>query len=88
MSAWLKHSIDSIKGNNKKGEQYWNDVQQEYNLTTPKNRLRAERQVKERWLKINRWATMFNNCWLKARRLYTSGFSDEMWLEKAHKLYE
>jgi hypothetical protein len=88
MSAWLKHSIDSIKGNNKKGEQYWNDVQREYNLTTPKNRLRTKRQVKERWHKINKWANMFNDCWLKARRLYTSGYSDEMWLEKAHKLYE
>jgi hypothetical protein len=31
---------------------------------------------------------MFNDCWLKVRRLYTSGYSDEMWLEKAHKLYE
>jgi hypothetical protein len=30
---------------------------------------------------------MFNDYWLKARRLYTNGYSDEMWLDKAHKLY-
>jgi hypothetical protein len=41
------------------------------------------------WLKhsIDR-ANMFNDCWLKVRSVYTSGYSDEIWLEKAHKLYE
>jgi hypothetical protein len=87
MSAWLKHSIDSIKGNNKKGEQYWSDVAEEYNLTTPKNRHRTKKQVKERWHKINKWANMFNDCYLKVRRIYTSGYSEDMWLEKAHKMY-
>jgi hypothetical protein len=50
--------------------------------------VRTKRQVKERWHKINRWANMFNDCWLKVRRLYISGCSNEMWLKKAHKLYE
>jgi hypothetical protein len=69
MSAWLKHSVDSIRGNSKKSEQYWSDVAQEYNLTTPKNRQRTKNQVKERWQwhKINKWASMFNDCYLKVR---------------------
>lgn len=42
---------------------------QEYNLTTPKNRQRTKNQVKERWQwhKINKWASMFNDCYLKVR---------------------
>ncbi|TVU11822.1 hypothetical protein EJB05_45428, partial [Eragrostis curvula] len=55
MSAWLKHSIDSAKGNAKKGEKYWGDVAKEYDLTTPQNRKRNQKQVKERWHKINKW---------------------------------
>jgi hypothetical protein len=87
MSAWLKHSIDSIKGNNMKAEHYWSDVAKEYNMTTPNNRQRTKRQVKERWHKINKWASLFNDCYLKVRRIYTSGYSEDMWLEKADQFY-
>jgi hypothetical protein len=31
---------------------------------------------------------LFNDCWLKAKRVYTSGYSDEMWLGKAQKFFE
>jgi hypothetical protein len=88
MSAWLKHSIDPLRGNNKKSEKYWTDVQKEYNEATVKNRWRITKQVKDRWHKINRLTSLFNDCWLKARRVYTSGYLDEMWLEKAHKFFE
>ncbi|AQK95220.1 Ribosomal protein-like [Zea mays] len=87
-SAWLKHSIDSLSGNNKKGDKYWEDVSKEYNLTTEKPRWRTKTQVKERWHKLNRWTNLFNDCWLKARNIYTSGYSDQMWIDKAHKFYE
>ncbi|PVH64126.1 hypothetical protein PAHAL_2G194600 [Panicum hallii] len=86
MSAWLKHSIDSISGNNKKSEKYWLDVQKEYNQSTPKIRWRTTKQVKNRWHKINRFTNSFNDCWLKVRKVFTSGYSDEMRL--AHKFYE
>lgn len=88
MSAWLKHSIDSLRGNNKKSEKYWTDVQKEYNQVTVRNRWRTTKQVKDRWHKINKLTSLFNDCWLKAKRVYTSGYSDEMWLEKAHKFFE
>lgn len=88
MSAWLKHSIDPIGGNNKKSDKYWTDVMQEYNQATVKNRWRTAKQVKDRWHKINKLTNSFNDCWVKARRVYTSGYSDEMWLDKAHKFFE
>ncbi|PWZ36857.1 hypothetical protein Zm00014a_030270 [Zea mays] len=44
MSAWLKHSIDSLSGNNKKGDKYWEDVANDYNLTTKKIRWRTKTQ--------------------------------------------
>jgi hypothetical protein len=88
MSAWLKHSIDSLSGNNKKGDKYWEDVANDYNLTTKKIRWRTKTQVKERWHKLNRWTNLFNDCWLKARNIYTSGYLDQMWIDKAHKFYE
>jgi hypothetical protein len=31
---------------------------------------------------------MFNDCSLKPRRLFTSRYLDQMWIEKAHKFYE
>ena len=88
MSAWVKHSINSLSGNNKKRDKYWEDVAKEYNLTTEKTRWRTRTQVKERWHKLNRWTNQYNDCWLKARNIYTSGYSDQMWIDKAHKFYE
>ncbi|AQK59181.1 Ribosomal protein-like [Zea mays] len=80
--------IDSLSGNNKKGDKYWEDVVNEYNLTTEKIKWRTKTQVKERWHKLNRWINLFNDCWLKAMNIYTSGYSDQMWIDKAHKFYE
>jgi hypothetical protein len=64
------------------------EVQKEYNQATVKNRWRTTKQVKDRWYKINKLTNLFNDCWLKAKRVYTGGYSDEMWLEKAHKFFE
>jgi hypothetical protein len=64
------------------------DVQKEYNQVTINNRWRTIKQVKDRWHKINKLTSLFNDCWLKARRVYTGGYSDEIWLEKAHKFFE
>jgi hypothetical protein len=41
MSAWQKHSIDSLRGNNKKSEKYWTYVKKEYNQVTIKSRWRT-----------------------------------------------
>ena len=45
------------------------------------------KQVKDRWHKVNRWTDLFHCAWLKARRLNTSGWNDQMWIDEAHKWY-
>ncbi|PVH61846.1 hypothetical protein PAHAL_3G140800 [Panicum hallii] len=80
--------MDPLRGNNTKSDKYWTEVQEEYNQATVKNRWRTTKQVKDRWYKINKLTNLFNDCWLKAKRVYTGGYSDEMWLEKAHKFFE
>ncbi|KAF2939562.1 hypothetical protein DAI22_03g204700 [Oryza sativa Japonica Group] len=76
MSAWLNNSMDLINGNDKKAEKYWGDVATEYNKTTPQNRWRSPKQAKERWHKLNTRTDLFQGCWLKAKRTYTSGYSE------------
>lgn len=79
--------MDPINGNDKKAEKYWGDVAKEYNKTTQQNRWRSPKQAKERWHEVNARTDLFQGCWLKARRTYTSGYSDQMWIDMAHKFY-
>jgi hypothetical protein len=60
MSAWLENSMDSIHGADKRNEQYWGDVVKKYNMTTPKNRMRTQKQAKDHWHKINKWTDLFH----------------------------
>jgi hypothetical protein len=87
MSSWLFNSTDSSQGADRKNEQYWDDVIRTYNETTPGNRKRNLKQAKDRWHKINRWTDLFNNAWIKAQRVFSSGYNEQMWLEKAHAFY-
>nr|CAB3452548.1 unnamed protein product [Digitaria exilis] len=87
MSSWLLNSTDPSIGADKRNEQYWGDVIETYNQTTPGNRRRNQKQAKDRWHKINRWTDLFHNDWLKARRVFTSGYNDQMWIDKAHHFY-
>ncbi|KAF8672713.1 hypothetical protein HU200_049409 [Digitaria exilis] len=87
MSSWLLNSTDSTCGADRKNDQYWTDVEVTYNETTPSNRARNAKQIKDRFHKVNRWTDLFHSAWLKAKMVYTSGYSDQMWIEKAHVLY-
>ncbi|KAF0931009.1 hypothetical protein E2562_038673 [Oryza meyeriana var. granulata] len=87
MSSWLYNSTDQSIDANRKNEQYWNDVVETYNETTPSHRRRNAKQAKDRWHKVNKWIDLFYNAWLKARRIYTSGYNEQMWIEKAHTFY-
>uniref|UniRef100_J3L075 Uncharacterized protein n=1 Tax=Oryza brachyantha TaxID=4533 RepID=J3L075_ORYBR len=87
VSAWLNNSMDPINGNNKKAEKYWGDVAKEYNKTTEQKRWRNSKQAKERWHNINARLDLFQGCWLKAKRTYTSGYSDQMWIDMAQKFH-
>ena len=87
MSAWIENSTDSTTGADRKGEAYWGDVIKAYNKETPPQRKRNAKQAKDRWHKINRWCDLFESEYLKARRVFTSGYSDEMWMDTAEKFY-
>ncbi|KAK8447233.1 hypothetical protein SEVIR_8G028800v4 [Setaria viridis] len=87
MSAWIEHSADSTCGADKGGNQYWDEVVESYNKTTPPLRKRNLKQCKDRWHKINRWTDIFECAYVKARRVFTSGYSDQMWIDAAHKFY-
>ncbi|KAF8719942.1 hypothetical protein HU200_024708 [Digitaria exilis] len=87
MSSWLHNSTDPTIGADRKNEQYWNDVVGTYNETTPSIRRRNAKQIKDRFHKVNRWTDLFHSAWVKARKIYTSGYNDQMWIEKAQALY-
>ncbi|CAD6240249.1 unnamed protein product [Miscanthus lutarioriparius] len=87
MRAWIEHSTDSTCGADKGGNQYWGEVIESYNKTTPPLRKRNLKQCKDRWHKINRWTDLFECAYVKARRVFTSGYSDQMWIDAAHKFY-
>ncbi|CAD6256913.1 unnamed protein product [Miscanthus lutarioriparius] len=87
MSAWIEHSIDSTCGADKGGNQYWGEVVESYNKNTPPLRKRNLKQCKDRWHKINRWTDLFECACVKARRVFTSGYSDQMWIDAAHMFY-
>ncbi|CAN6201228.1 unnamed protein product [Urochloa humidicola] len=87
MSSWLLNSTDSSQGADRKNEHYWDDVIATYNETTPGNRKRNLKQAKDRWHKINRWTNLFNDAWIKARHVLSSGYNEQMWIEKAHVFY-
>ncbi|KAL6603069.1 hypothetical protein ACP70R_043430 [Stipagrostis hirtigluma subsp. patula] len=76
VSAWLKFSNDPISGNGKKNEQYWGDVLAFYNSTTPTNRIRKTKHLKDRFQKIKRWVAFFCASWKKANSIHASGQSD------------
>jgi len=80
MSSWLLNSTDPTVGADRKNEQYWGDVESTYNETTPSHRRRNAKQIKDRFHKVNKWTDLFHSAWLKARMIYTSGYSDQMWI--------
>lgn len=87
VSAWLFHSNDPINGNGKKNDQYWGDVHSDYNSTTPSNRKRKIKHLRDRFQKIKRWVGFFCSSWNKATSIYVSGQSDDQLREKALQFY-
>ena len=83
----MLNSTDSTIGADRKNEQYRADVEATYNETTPSHRRRNAKQIKDRFHKVNKWTDLFHSAWLKARMIYTSGYNDQMWIEKAHVFY-
>ncbi|CAN6194517.1 unnamed protein product [Urochloa humidicola] len=87
VSAWLFHSNDPINGNGKRNDHYWGDVHADYNNTTPSNRKRKVKHLRDRWQKIMRWVGFFCGSWKKATSIYVSGQSDDQLREMALQFY-
>ncbi|KAM0856756.1 hypothetical protein ACQ4PT_048909 [Festuca glaucescens] len=88
VSAWLNNSNDPIQSNYRKNEQYWKEVAAVYNSTTPKNRARLVKQVKDRFAKIKKKVAWFGASWKEANALYASGESDVDLKKRAMQTYE
>ena len=88
MSAWLNNSNDPIQTNYKKSAQYWKGVTAVFNSTTPKNRARLVKQVKDHFARIKKRVAWFCGSWKEANALWASGESDVDLMERALKSYE
>jgi hypothetical protein len=87
--AWLNNSVDSIEGNDKKGEYYWRDVANEFNNNRPTNsHKRTVRQLKSHWGGVKKDITKFCGVYAQVKSTYTSGHSDDMIKDKAHEWYK
>ncbi|XP_047064676.1 uncharacterized protein LOC124672498 [Lolium rigidum] len=88
VGAWLNNSNDPIQSNYRKNEQYWKEVAAVYNSTTPKNRARLVKHVKDRFAKIKKKVAWFCASWKEANALYASGESDVDLKKRAMQTYE
>uniref|UniRef100_A0ACD5U8U3 Uncharacterized protein n=1 Tax=Avena sativa TaxID=4498 RepID=A0ACD5U8U3_AVESA len=88
VSSWLNNSNDPIQSNYRKNKQYWKEVAAVYNSTTPKNRERKDKQVKDRFLRIKKKVAWFCASWKEANALYASGESDVDLKKRARQIYE
>ncbi|XP_044971302.1 uncharacterized protein LOC123432074 [Hordeum vulgare subsp. vulgare] len=88
VSAWLQNSNDPIQSNYRKNDQYWKDVAAVYNSTTPKNRERQVKQVKDRFAKIKKKVAWFCGSYREAEALYASGENDADLKKRAIQTYE
>jgi hypothetical protein len=84
----LNNSVDPIDGNDKKAEYYWKSVAAEFNSNTPPNRRRTVVQCKTHWGGVKKEITKFCGVYSRVRSTWSSGHSDDMIMESAHKRFK
>jgi hypothetical protein len=88
VSAWLHNSLDLVKGNAQKYNDFWKKIVVEFNsLVTPDQR-RSVSRSKSHYTKTNKLVVYFNGCWIRMNRARGSSESDDQVLEKAHAIYK
>ncbi|RLM61896.1 hypothetical protein C2845_PM14G13930 [Panicum miliaceum] len=70
VSAWINSSNDLVQS--KKNDQYWKCVAHIYNNTTPKNRVRQVKQIKDHFARIKKRVAWFCGSWKEANALWAS----------------
>ncbi|KAJ1276957.1 hypothetical protein BS78_05G256600 [Paspalum vaginatum] len=88
VSAWLHNSVDAIKGNSQKGQDFWKKIVAEFNSNVTTDRRRSVSQCKTHYTKTNKIVVHFNGCWIRMKQAHGSGESDDQVMEKAHALYK
>lgn len=61
-SAWVHNSKDPVDGTDRKSDQYWADVTEEYNKTTEVCRRRNRNQLKICWDRVKKPVSEFHGC--------------------------
>ncbi|XP_021303245.1 glutathione S-transferase T3 [Sorghum bicolor] len=86
-SAWLNTSKDPIHGNDKKGDTFWKEVTDMFNKKGEGKRIREANQLKIHWCRLKASIGDFNDYWIKANQMHTSGYSDDMLEKEAQEMY-
>ena len=77
VSAWLHNSVNSVKGNAQKEDNFWKKIVAEFNSSVSVDRKRTVSQCKSRYTKTNKLIVHFNGCWIRMKRAHDSGESDD-----------
>jgi hypothetical protein len=77
-----------MESNYRKNNQYWKCVADIFNSTTPKDRVRQVKQIKDHFLRIKKRVQWFGGNWKEANALWASGESEADVEAKAMKSYE
>ncbi|OQU92260.1 hypothetical protein SORBI_3001G318432 [Sorghum bicolor] len=87
VAAWVNNSNDPVQANYKKNDQYWKGVADVFNSTTPKDRVRTAKQIKDHFGRIKKRVACFCGNWKEANAMWASGESDEDVMNRALESY-
>jgi hypothetical protein len=83
----VNNSNDPVQANYKKNDQYWKGVADVFNSTTPKDRVRTAKQIKDHFGRIKKRVACFCGNWKEANAMWASGESDEDVMNRALESY-
>ena len=74
----MNASKDPVKGNDQKGDTFWNEVTDVFNKKGNGKRTREINQLKIHWTRLKSAITEYNGFWSTVTKVNTSGYSDDM----------
>lgn len=88
VGAWLRNSVDPVKGNAQEGNDLWKKIVAEFNSNMTPDQKRLVSRCKTHYTKTNKLIVHFNGCWIRMKRSHGSGESDDQILAQAHEVYK
>ncbi|CAL5022888.1 unnamed protein product [Urochloa decumbens] len=86
-SAWLNTSKDPIHGNDKKIDSFWGQIAEKFNKEAQPDRVRDTNQLKVHWSQLSTRINEFNGYWSSVCKVNKSGYSDDLLMDEAQKMY-